>query len=201
MTGRGPSVSETSYALLRERLHGVLVDAVQARPGAAGGIGSVPCLASATLYALLMAHPVDRRGRCRSCAGPGWLGRRRQVCLVFQKAHFWLRQPTPVVRAHLADEVGVDVPGPRGSADPEATDVIPRIEPDPTDPRTAPLQTPAVPSPLPPRRFPWAGRPDLDHGWVGEHPERPRPSRGPSDNPGPGPVPLCSFTGGMTWPG
>lgn len=28
-----------------------------------------------------------------SCGGPGWLGRRGRVCVVFLKAHYWLRQP------------------------------------------------------------------------------------------------------------
>ncbi|MGH3839178.1 MAG: hypothetical protein ACRDSF_26300 [Pseudonocardiaceae bacterium] len=51
-------------------------------------------------------------------------------------------------------------------ADPDATEVLPRIEPDVGDLSTQPLQTPAV-SPTP--RFP-AGRPDLDHGGAGEHP-------------------------------
>jgi len=45
MTGKRLKVSEASYTLLCQRLRGVLVGAVQATPGAADGIGSVPCQA------------------------------------------------------------------------------------------------------------------------------------------------------------
>jgi hypothetical protein len=97
---------------------------------------------------------------------PGLPGRRRRVCLVFLTAHYWLRQPTHLVRAHLASELGVDVPAPRDAADSEATDVIPRIESDPSDKRAESSQTPAVPltPTLPP------GRPDIDHGRAGDDP-------------------------------
>jgi hypothetical protein len=127
-----PTVHQTEHGLLCEVLRGFLVGEVDSAHRA-GECGQVGCGAGAALYSLLAAHPLDRRGRCRSCGGPGWLGRRPRVCLVFRKAHYWLRQPTHIVRAHLVDELGVDVLGPRGAADPEATEVLPRTEPDPTD--------------------------------------------------------------------
>lgn len=193
---------------LREALRGVLVAAVESEPGAAGGMDSIQSRACAALYALLMAHPVDRQGRCRSCRRPGAvLGMRHRRCRMRSAAHFWLlQQPADFLRSRLVCELELtDLPPAQHSATPATThdlgdtDVLPRLEPDPTDPRTEPLQTSAVPSPLPPPRCPRAGRPDLDHGWAGELPERPRPSRGPSDNPGADPV--VFVTGGLTWPG
>jgi hypothetical protein len=197
-----PTVHQSAHGLLCEVLRRFLACEVQSSHGA-GGDGRVGCGAGAALYSLLAAHPVDRLGRCRSCGGPGWLGRRRRVCVVFLKAHYWLRQPdVSLLLSHLASELGVDVPVPCGAPDPEATDVLPRIEPDSGDRRTEPLQTPAVLSPLPPPRCPRTGRPDLDHGGAGEkHPERPRLRRGPSDIPEPGPGPVVLVTGGISWPG
>ncbi|MGH3814345.1 MAG: hypothetical protein ACRDUV_18150 [Pseudonocardiaceae bacterium] len=188
MTGKGPTASEASYAWLCERLRAVLVDAVQAGRGAAGGIGSVPCQASAALYALLMAHPVDRRGRCRSCRHPGAvLGCRRRRCRVHGEARFWLlQQPAEFLHSRLVCELGLtDLPPAQDSTSPTAardlgdTDVVSGIEPDPSNPCTTPVQTPAIPPPLPPRRYPGAGWPDPDHGGVEEHSDSPRPRRDP----------------------
>jgi hypothetical protein len=101
-----PNAYQTEHGLLCEMLRGFLVSEVQSSCGP-GGCGRVGGGAGAALYSLLAAHPVDRRGRCRSCRSAGWLGRRRQVCLVFVKAHFWLRQPTHIVLAHLTGELGL----------------------------------------------------------------------------------------------
>ncbi|MGH8574850.1 MAG: hypothetical protein ACREX8_20135 [Gammaproteobacteria bacterium] len=100
-----------------------LVVAVES-PRGVGGCDQVVCGAVAVVDSLLAAHPVDRRGRCRSCRYPGWLGRRPQVCVVFLQAHYWLRQPAHRVQAHLASELGVDVAPPPGAGDPEATEVL-----------------------------------------------------------------------------
>jgi hypothetical protein len=89
------SVHQTSHG----QLSGVLRVAARVAVESESEVGSIGCRASAALYSLLAAHPVDRRGRCRSCRGPGWLGRRRRVCMVFQKAHYWLRQPAHLGRA------------------------------------------------------------------------------------------------------
>ncbi|MGQ0718320.1 MAG: hypothetical protein ACT4NP_13630 [Pseudonocardiales bacterium] len=181
---------QTSQGLLQAVLRDALLDVVVSAHGVQA-IGRVGFGACAGLYSLLAAHPVDRRGRCRSCRGPGWLGRRRQVCMVFQKAHYWLRQPAHRLQAHLASELGVDLPPLPDAADPEATEVLPRVEPDLSEPPTYPLQTPAIP-PTPTAR---AGRPELDHGGAGEHPDSLRPRRGPSDNPSPGPGRSLLLTG------
>lgn len=149
-----PSVHQTSNKLLREALHEVLRAAVQAGPGAANGIGSVPCRAVAALYLVLLNHPIDRRGRCRSCRRPGAVfGRRRRRCRVHGAAHLYLRESGEFLLSHLARELGMTTP-----------------------------QTPAVSPPLPPRGFPRAGRPAPDHGGAGERPERPRSRRDPPDD-------------------
>jgi hypothetical protein len=112
---------QTSHGLLLAVLRDVLLDVV----GSAHdlhGIGRVEFGACAGLYALLAAHPVDGRGRCWSCRDPGWLGRRPRVCVVYRKAHYWLRQPTDRLQAHLASELGVDVAAPPSAAEPKTTE-------------------------------------------------------------------------------
>jgi hypothetical protein len=54
------------------------------------------------------------------------------VCLVYVEAHYWLRQPTHRLQVHLASELGVDIPSVPGTADPDATEVLPRVADDPT---------------------------------------------------------------------
>ncbi|MCA1709170.1 MAG: hypothetical protein LC808_40175 [Actinobacteria bacterium] len=165
MISRGPSVHQTSHQLLCDALRGVLRAAVQAGPGAADGIGTVACRAVAALFMLLMSHPVDRRGRCRSCRRPGAVfGRRWRRCRVHVGAGFWLHQPDQgLLLRLLADELTQHAAPPSGSA----------------GSRTTPAQTPAVPPPPPPRGS-RAGRPDPDHGGAGEtNPEGPRPRRDP----------------------
>ena len=116
---------QTEHDLLREMLRRFLVAEVQSACDA-GQCGRMVCGAVAALDSLLAAHPVDRRGRCRSCRRPRWLGRRRWVCMVYVEARYWLRQPTPRVRAHLASELGVDPPAPPPeAADPETTEILP----------------------------------------------------------------------------
>ncbi|HSL08652.1 MAG TPA: hypothetical protein VK887_11875 [Pseudonocardiaceae bacterium] len=155
-----PNAYQSEHDQLREMLRRFLVAEVQSPRGC----GQVGCGAGAALDSLLAAHPVDQRGRCRSCRHSGLL--RRGVCRVYVKAHYWLRQPTDRMQAHLAAELGVDVPAPPGVADPEATEVLPRVA---DDPPTDPLQTPAVPpSPIPP-----AGQSDPDHGGAGDGPRAP----------------------------
>ncbi len=170
----GPSVYQTSHG-------------VQAGRGAAGGIGSVECQAVATLYMLLIDHPIDRRGRYRSCRRPGAVfGPRWRRCWVFGNANMWLHQLDEALLARLlVHELGLaTAPRPatgvasgRASAsDPNDTDMLPAIA---ADRPTEPLQTPAVP-PTPTAE---AGWPDLAHGRAGDDPESPQPRRVPSDNP------------------
>lgn len=167
---RGPSAHQTSYQLLCDALAAVLRSAVQAGPGAAEGIGSLPCRAVAALLMVLSGHPVDRRGRCRSCRRPGAVfGRRWRRCQVHIVASFWLRQPDQrLLLRQLAAELTQHAARSSGTG----------------DSRGAPAQSPAVPPPPPPRGSPRAGRPDPDHGGAGEPgPERPRPRRAPPEDP------------------
>lgn len=171
-----PSVRETSYRLLCEVLRRVLVEAVESGPGA---VGSVPHRAMAALYGLLLNHPVDRRGRCRSCRRPGAvLGRRRRRCRVHVEATYWLHQPDEkFLLSHLAREFGLADPQ---RSDRDDTVGLPAVDSRPCSPHAVP-QSPAVsPPPVLPGGFSSAGRPDMDHGAAGESaPTGPRPRRGP----------------------
>jgi hypothetical protein len=111
-----PSTHQVSEALC-----GALLAAMRSGPATQEGCDSILHRAGAALYSLLAAHPVDGRGRCRSCRGHRWRGRRRQVCLIFLETHYWLRQPSHIVQAHLVAEWGLDVATPRGTADPKIT--------------------------------------------------------------------------------
>ncbi|HWR47407.1 MAG TPA: hypothetical protein VN327_07325 [Pseudonocardiaceae bacterium] len=93
MIRRGVSVYQTDYEFLRTMLCKVLADGVRAGLGADGGIGSLQCRVSGALYALLLTHQVDERGRCRSCRHPGVFGLRLRRCDVHREASYWLRQP------------------------------------------------------------------------------------------------------------
>lgn len=118
-----PTRYQTEHDLLREMLRRFLVATAQSPRGVAG-CDQVVYGAVAALDSLLAAHPVDRRGRCWSCRHSGWLGRRPAVCVVFLKAHYWLRQRAHRVQAHLVSELGVDVAAPSGASDPEATEML-----------------------------------------------------------------------------
>ncbi|MGH4023969.1 MAG: hypothetical protein ACRDRV_05220 [Pseudonocardiaceae bacterium] len=160
--------------MLCEMLRGVLVNGVEA---GVHGVGSIEMRAVAALYGLLMDHPVDRRGRCRSCRRQGEvLGLRRRRCRVHRTVHFYLYQPDSFLLSHLAGELGL--PKLAGS-DPEDTEVLPVSGTDPNDPRTT-SQSPVVsPPPFLPGGFPRAGRPDPEPGEVAQRPESPRPRRAP----------------------
>lgn len=98
-----PSEYQISRDLLREALRDSLLAAVE--PGRGEGIDSVPYRASAALYALLGHHPIDWRGRCRSCrARRTAIGRRRRVYQVLVAARFYLHQPELLLLWHLASK-------------------------------------------------------------------------------------------------
>ncbi len=100
------SAQQTTHRLMSEALCRDLRDAVEAGSLDGGKTGSIRCRACFVLYLLLCDHPVDRRGRCRSCRRPGAvLGQRRRTCRIHAKASFWLRQPDDVVLRHLASEL------------------------------------------------------------------------------------------------
>ncbi|MGH3849989.1 MAG: hypothetical protein ACRDRT_09845 [Pseudonocardiaceae bacterium] len=160
MFSSGPTVRQTSYALGCELLRGVLWPVVASgRVGEGGGL-SVEQRACAGLFALLLDHPIDRRGRCRSCRRPGAVfGGRWRRCGVYRAAGHWLHQPhVGLLLRNLAHELGAPQP--------------PALSPPPPPPRG---ESPA------------AGWPDSDHGGAGELPDRPRPRRGPLDEPPSGP--------------
>lgn len=132
-----PDVYLSEHDLLRTMLRSFLVAKVESGGGAGEG-DHVACAAGAALESLLAAHPVDRQGRCTSCRAPGWLRRRHWECMVFAKAHCWLRQPTHFMQTQLADELGIALPTPPTAANP-ATDPLqtPAAAPSPTaDPTT-----------------------------------------------------------------
>lgn len=194
-----PSVHQTSYRLSCEMLGGVLVEVAESGPSA---VGLVQCRATAALYRLLMNHPVDRRGRCRSCRRPGTvLGWWHRRCRVRVEAAFWLHHPddafllSQLVREFGLDEqsgssprhtpkAGYTVPADRSTGEREHTEQIPKITAEPVDSDSGPLQSPAVsPPPVLPGGFPRARRPDPDHGEAREQPERRQSGHGPSGDP------------------
>ena len=133
----GASAYQINYKFLCQ----VLRDGVQSEPGAKDGIDSILHRAGATLYSLLVDHPVDRQGRCQSCRRPSaMLGLRRRHCQVRNKADMWLRLPAELFQSFLASELGL------------SPTVTPLLSARGTaDPPTQPLQTPAVPPHLPPQ--------------------------------------------------
>ncbi len=102
----GWTIDQTSHRLLCDALR----ETVHAGPGALDSPGSIRYWASAVLYMLLLDHPVDQRGRCRSCRRSGaMIGLRRRPCRVHARASYWLlRQPDDTLLSHLANEVGED---------------------------------------------------------------------------------------------
>ena len=184
-TASAPSAHQVSYGWLCEVLRG----AVQAEAASGPGIGTIECRATAALNALLAAHPVDRRGRCRSCRRPGALwGRGRRTCLIYWTVHYWLFQPVEALRFRLNPELQVHMvaPLPANAVDEDVTEALPRSSRHLAEPRTEPFQTPAVPPPLPPRRVPQGGTAGPTHGGIWVYSDAgPRSRRGPSDNPSP----------------
>ncbi|MGH3871455.1 MAG: hypothetical protein ACRDSR_08085 [Pseudonocardiaceae bacterium] len=95
-----PTVSHTGNQHICEVLRGILHDGAQAGPGVAGRIGSIPYQAVAALYTLLINHPIDRRGRCRSCRRPcAVFGFRRRHCRIHGEAQVWFGQPEWFLRS------------------------------------------------------------------------------------------------------
>ncbi len=116
---------QTSRDPLCRTLRTVLVDGVRA-----GGIGSVPLRACVVLYGLLLEHPVDQWGRCRSCRRPGSVfGARWRQCRVHGKATLYLHRFDEVLLLSLLAELGLagerglgDVPPPASPGSARASD-------------------------------------------------------------------------------
>ena len=148
------SIYQSSYNLACKMLRGVLRESAQAGSSAEEGIGSLRCRASGALYSLLMTHPIDERGRCRACRRPRRvLMLPRQRCRVQGEASYWLRQPEWFLyfRVDGEWELGQQEPpdaaplpenGPH-PADPDDTDVVPRVE---REPGNMPIRTRQTPS-------------------------------------------------------
>ncbi|MGH3933331.1 MAG: hypothetical protein ACRDTF_25520 [Pseudonocardiaceae bacterium] len=179
------TVQQISYALGCEQLRRILRPVLASGREGDGGVLGVEQRACAGLFALLLDHPVDRRGRCRSCRRPGAVfGRRWRRCGVHRTAGHWLQEPhVGVLLRTLAHELDAPVPPPPISADPD-TDALPRIAADPTGPRGTHHQSPVIsPPPSPPSGdAPRAEWPDPDHGGARPTPHRPRPRRDPPDD-------------------
>lgn len=116
MTGsakQAPTVHQVSYALAGELLRGVLWDLVEPGPDSADEGTSVSWRACAALYALSRNHPIDRRGRCRSCRRPGaTVVPLRRRCQVHIETCYWLHQPDDdFLLSHLAAELGIPTTG------------------------------------------------------------------------------------------
>ncbi|MGH3869423.1 MAG: hypothetical protein ACRDQ4_25620 [Pseudonocardiaceae bacterium] len=200
MTRGNPSIYQDSYEFVRKVLCKVLSDGVRIGLGPDGGIGSVQCRVSGALYALLLTHKVDERGRCRFCRHPGMFGWRLRRCDVAREAGFWLRQPDWLLSSRGTPGLAVGPPLPIGCAhcareyecppDPEDTDIVARGVPDSSGP---PRQTPAVPPP-PPAGPPRAGQPDPHHGGAEDDPARPGLAWAPPRHGGP------TASGGREWP-
>lgn len=104
---RDRTVDQINHRLMYVTLREFLLKATRTRSDAPEGIGSVGCRASAVLYALLIDHHIDRRGRCRSCRWSGAvIGFRR--CRIHLAAIPWLLQPDEAtLRSLLASELGL----------------------------------------------------------------------------------------------
>jgi hypothetical protein len=114
----GPSAHQNP---LCQMLRKVLVDGIKA-----GGIGSVPLRVCTALHGLLLDHPIDQWGRCRSCRRPGSVfGLRWRPCQVHSKVTLCLQQLDEVLLLDLlAEELGLvsasppTAPGPATACDP-----------------------------------------------------------------------------------
>lgn len=150
VTSTGRTVDQTSHRLVCEALR----EAVRAGLGAVGQVGSIRYRASAVLYLLLLEHPIDWRGRCRSCPSV-MIGLRPRPCQIHFRASDWLLHHShEVLLSHLAREFGAGSVPSYGAA---GTSRWPGLT---VRGRTDLSQTPVVPFPLPVRELRTAGPPD-----------------------------------------
>ncbi|MGH3771967.1 MAG: hypothetical protein ACRDRW_11330 [Pseudonocardiaceae bacterium] len=106
----GRSVYQASYEFMCTMLCKALADGVRAGLGEEG-VGSLRCRVSGALYAVLLDHPVDERGRCRSCRRPGAVfALRRRRCEVHREANYWLRQPDWILVSRGSPGVAIGPP-------------------------------------------------------------------------------------------
>ncbi len=122
----GLSADEAIYGVVYTALRRILREGVQAGPGADEGIDSLQCRFAGALYALLMAHPIDRHGRCRCCRRPGSvIGPRRQRCVVYVEVNHWLHQSDEGLCAQVALQWGLNRSAPGVVTTPQAGRRVP----------------------------------------------------------------------------
>ncbi len=153
VTSTSWTVDQTSHRLVCDALRQILRQGTQTGPGAVEDVGSMLYQVSAVLYQLLLDHPIDQRGRCRSCRRPGArIAFRRRCCLIHLRASHWLlHQPDKaMLLGRLADELGLGTRSPSSAGtlsdrsgrtvttltDSHHTDVAPTVV---GDPRADPL--------------------------------------------------------------
>lgn len=139
------TVKQTSHRLLCDALRAT----VQAGSGAVGHDGSIRHRASAVLYMLLLDHPIDRRGRCRSCRRPSTIiGLRRRACRIHLRASYWLlHQPDDaLLQSHLANEFRAGAASSSGAAPYRSYPTV-TVRSDPRDPYVPPTTVEDDPSP------------------------------------------------------
>lgn len=106
---------------VNEALRGALLAALRPGPGSQEEIDSILHRAGATLYSLMADYPVNQRGRCRSCRGPGTvLGLRRRRCRVHGKAQMWLTCTVCVI-SRITDATVAGTPSGSG---PDSADTV-----------------------------------------------------------------------------
>ncbi|MGH3719671.1 MAG: hypothetical protein ACRDRI_12710 [Pseudonocardiaceae bacterium] len=179
VTSTGRTVDQTCHRLVCEALR----ETVRAGPGSLGRVGSIRYRASAVLYLLLLEHPIDWRGRCRSCPGI-LIGLRPRPCQIHVRASDWLlHHSNEALLSHLAREFGAgSVPSSgaagttrwpsltvRARTHPDGIDVPSRIE---DESHTDLARNPAVPLSLPVREVRETGRPRCGHPLPAEGPDQ-----------------------------
>jgi hypothetical protein len=120
VSAHGRAVNQTRHRLICDTLRASLL----AGPGTVERPGLTRYWASAVLYLLLLDHPIDRRGRCRSCRRSGdIIGLRRRPCRIHLQASYWLlHQPSEaLLLSQLAGELGAGIA-------PAGTDVTSQME-------------------------------------------------------------------------
>jgi hypothetical protein len=181
--GSGPSVYQTAHAMVRRQVRDALLDAAEC--AGPGGFGSVTFRAAAGLYALLLEHAVDRRGRCWLCRQPGSrVGPPRRRCRIYPLAQSWLCPPGTVLATSLTRDLGLPLPPappPRrastvewpgltitGRDGPDDTEPVPRIGTTPFSASVSSLSPVASPAAFFPGGIPEVRRPVPDHGGAGK---------------------------------
>lgn len=102
-----PVACHASYSFMCQALRGFLVDVVESRDHDV--VDTIAFRASATLYAMLLNHPIDEKGRCRSCRrSAAGFGRRRRRCRVHLLTGLHMLYSGDFLLSYVAGELGLD---------------------------------------------------------------------------------------------